>query len=61
MQSSNCTAFAALFTPSAVYESPVGSGAVVGVSAIYAACQTWNGFVNPLTVSLYPLTVNTAS
>jgi hypothetical protein len=48
-QSSNCAAFSNLFSAVGKYESPVGSGAVVGPTAIAGACESWNKLVNPAT------------
>jgi len=44
----NCSAFAAMFTAQGVYESPVGSGPVVGPAAIRATCHTWNANIDPV-------------
>ena len=43
---SNCSLFSSLFTPDGAYESPVGSGLVVGPTAIAAACEDWNALIN---------------
>lgn len=44
----NCSAFAALFSAQGVFESPVGSGPVVGPAAIRATCDTWNANIDPV-------------
>jgi hypothetical protein len=46
---SDCSAFANLFTADALYESPVGAGAVRGPTAIVTECEAWNKLVNPAT------------
>jgi hypothetical protein len=53
-QVSNCSLFASMFTPDGVYESPVGSGWIIGPSAIEANCNVWNTLIGPQGNGWYP-------
>ena len=51
---SDCIAFSSLFSANAVYESPVGAGAVVGPDAIRTACDAFNSLIGSAGSGWYP-------
>ena len=51
---SNCSAFSSLFTPGGQYESPVGSGGVVGPAAIARECEAFNSLIGVDGSGWYP-------
>lgn len=51
---SNCTLFSSLFSPSGIYESPVGADVAVGPTAIFNQCETFNSLIGSQGSGWYP-------